>query len=42
MVVVLALLYGAVRTTQLLLSGRQQRVVGILYLCTLEWSWSLF
>ena len=42
MVVVLALLYGAGRTTQLLLSGRQQRVVGILYLCTLEWSWSLF
>ena len=41
-VVCLALLYGAGRTTQLLLSGRQQRVVGILYLCTLEWSWSLF
>ena len=38
----LALLCGAIRSTQLLFTGRQQRVVGILYLCTLEWSWSLF
>ena len=39
---VLTMVISAIRTTQLLNSARQQRVVGILYLCVLEWSWTLF
>ena len=39
---VLTMGISAVRATQLLNSARQQRVVGILYLCVLEWSWTLF
>jgi len=39
---VLTMGISAIRATQLLNSARQQRVVGILYLCILEWSWTLF
>ena len=39
---VLSMGISAIRATQLLNSARQQRVVGILYLCILEWSWALF
>jgi len=38
----LAMAVNAFRATQLLRSSHPQRVVGILYLCVLEWSWSLF
>lgn len=39
---VLTMGISAIRATQLLNSARPQRVVGILYLCLLEWSWTLF
>lgn len=38
----IAMIYGAIRASQLVRSSHSHRVVGILYLCTLEWGWSLF
>jgi hypothetical protein len=34
--------HSASRASQLIPGGNAQRVVGILYLCTLEWGWALF
>ena len=42
MVFGLATLHGSLRSSQLIQVPNQQKVVGILYLCTLEWGWSLF
>ena len=36
-----AMVHGALRATQLVKASNSQGVVGILYLCTLEWSWTL-
>jgi len=38
----LAAMHGSLRSSQLIQGLNQHRVVGILYLCTLEWGWSLF
>lgn len=36
-----AMVHGALRATQLVKASNSQGVVGILYLCTLEWGWTL-
>ena len=36
----IAMMFGALRATQLVRSSHSHRVVGILYLCTLEWGWA--
>jgi len=36
-----AMLHGAMRATQLVRASNSQRLVGILYLCILEWGWTL-
>ena len=36
-----AMVHGALRATQLVKASNPQGVVGILYLCTLEWGWTL-
>ena len=36
-----AMLHGVMRTTQLVRASCKQGLVGILYLCTLEWGWTL-
>ena len=36
-----AMWHGAMRATQLVRASHSQGVVGILYLCTLEWGWTL-
>lgn len=38
----LASMHASLRSSQLIQGSNQHRVVGILYLCTLEWGWSLF
>ncbi len=38
----LSALAGAWRTSQLIQGSQKHRVVGIVYLCTLEWGWALF
>lgn len=38
----LATLLGTLRSTSLIQGQNQHQVVGIFYLCTLEWGWSLF
>ena len=42
MVFGLAMVYGSWRSSQLWSSRHPHRVLGILYLCTLEWGWSFF
>ena len=37
-----AMFFSSIRTSQVFNAARQQQVVGILYLCVLEWSWTLF
>jgi hypothetical protein len=37
-----ASIHSALRASQLIQGNNTQRVVGILYLCTLEWGWALF
>ena len=37
-----AMIHGGLRATQLVRSSNSQRLVGILYLCILEWGWTVF
>ena len=37
-----AMFFSSIRTSQVFNAARHQQVVGILYLCVLEWSWTLF